>query len=332
MNNIKVLDSSALYANLNQFSKMKVCAMVKANAYGHGLKEIVNLLKDKVEYFGVANVSEGLVVRKLTERPVLIVGKTDDFSLCKKHNLEIMIDDENDIKQAVKHGLQDQCHLKINCGMNRFGAKSNLSLKLLNMALEENKIKLKSIYTHFPNSTNKSQTKKQYLTFVEQKKLISQQPIICLGGSEIVDYNFDFQMLRVGIGLYGYEHKNLHPVMKIYSKIVKIFFAKKGETIGYGKKYVVKHDAFYGVVPMGYADGIARGLSGKIFVVIGGKKFEVVGDICMDVFFVKVDRTVKVGDKVCILSDAELFAKKLGTISYEILANFSGARATTKIV
>ena len=134
---------------MEQFSFKKVCAMVKSDAYGHGIENIVKLLSDKVEYFGVANEFEGERVRKLTDKPILVVGKVCDYDLCKKCNLEIMVDDEMSIKCAIENGLKDNLHLKINCGMNRFGVSSKISAKIIDRLLTENDIKLKSIFTHF---------------------------------------------------------------------------------------------------------------------------------------------------------------------------------------
>ena len=161
---------------------------------------------------------------------------------------------------------------------------------------------------------------------------ITQKCPICFGGSGIFDYDFNFDILRLGIGLYGYGNKNLKPVMSIKSYVCKIFYAKKGEFVGYGKKYRVAKDGFFAVVPVGYGDGLRRNLSGKFCVKIGGKIFRAVGNICMDAFFVKIDETVRVGDEVEIMENAQNFAKKCGTISYEILTGFSNFRGKTIVL
>lgn len=331
MENQKILKIDNLFENLKRFSSKKICAMVKSNAYGHGLEEMVELLENRVECFGVANVEEGMRVRRVSERRVLIVGANPNLKLCKKHNLEFMIDDEISLKSAINMGLKDKCHLKINCGMNRFGVKSPLNMKILDNILNESGVKLKSVYTHFPNSASPRQTNSNYQQFLKIKDSLSQNPPICFGGSEIINFPFEFDILRLGIGLYGYGQKDLMPVMQIKSYVCKTFYASMGENIGYGNAFRVESDGKFAVVPVGYGDGLSRRLSGKFVVKINGKNYPAVGNICMDVFFVKVDERVKCGDEVLILDDAEIFAKRLGTISYEVLTGFSNFRGRTKI-
>lgn len=331
MENFKILNQQNLMENLQTYKSKKICAMVKANAYGHGLEEIVSLLSQEIDYFGVANVEEAIRVRRCSDKPILIVGKPQNLRLCKDYNLEFMVDNEIDLKSAINLKVKDLCHLKINCGMNRFGVKSPLNMKILDNILRDNDIRLKSVYTHFPNTANFKQTHENYQNFLKIKANLTQKASICFGGSEIIKYPFEFDMLRLGIGLYGYGRKSLKPVMKIKSFVNETFYAKMGEYIGYGQVYRVENDGKFAVVPVGYADGFNRRLSGRVCVGINGKNYPIVGNICMDVFFVRVDETVKVGDEVTILKDADVFAKKLGTISYEVLTGFSNFRGQTKI-
>lgn len=162
MRNVKIIDKNRLLLNLKNFQNRKICAMVKANAYGHGLNEIVEILKDKVDCFGVSNEDEGVCVRELTPKPILLCSKVDDFEKCKQSNLEFFVESGNDVENAVKLGLRHNCHLKINCGMNRYGEDDECELKKLDNLFEKHKIKLKSICTHFSNTSDKIQTKKQY--------------------------------------------------------------------------------------------------------------------------------------------------------------------------
>lgn len=331
MKNYKIVNATNLFHNLKQFQSKKVCAMVKSNAYGHGIKEIVSLLSDKVDYFGVVSEIEGAQVRRWTDKPIMICGRVYDYRICKKHNLEFMVENLEDVQRAINFGVGDKCHLKINCGMNRFGTKDEKQIDLLDKFLRENKIRLKSIYTHFHFIENKRETEKNYQTFLKLRKHISQNCAICFGGSNIIDYPFDFDMIRVGIGLYGYERDGVLPVMKIVSYIAKIFYVNAGEYVGYGTQYQATHSGFYAVVPIGYGDGLFRSLGDQFAVQINGKRFDVVGNICMDVFFVRIDDSVAVGDQVIVMQNADDIAKKLGSISYEVLTNFSKCRATTKI-
>lgn len=332
MENKKILYKDNLLSNIAKFQDKQLCAMVKSNAYGHGLEDIVKLANEKVEMFGVVNTEEALAVRKLTDKRILICSKNYDAKVCKKNNFEVIVDDENDLQTCVRYGLQDSCHLKINCGMNRFGTKSNLCVYLLNDFLEKYNVKLRSISTHFHTPENRRQTMQDYERFLQLRAEITQNAPICFGGSKLIDYPFDFDILRLGIGMYGYGREGLMPVMEISSFVEKIFYAYVGEFIGYGKKFRVKKAGYFAVVPVGYGDGLKRNLSEKFKVAINGKKYMSVGSICMDAFFVEIDESVKVGDKVVVMSNAESFAKKLGTISYEVLTGFSNLRGKTEIL
>ncbi len=332
MKNFKYINHDNLISNINHFKSKKICAMVKSNAYGHGLREIVKLIDEHVDMFGVVSVEEAVKVRELTELPILICSKVDDYKTCRKNKIDVMVDDENDLMDCLKEDMRQSIHLKINCGMNRFGVKSPLAMRLINDVLEYEKIKLKSIYTHFSCTDNKKITKNEEKNFQMLRSEITQNAPICFGGSGIFDYDFDFDILRLGIGMYGYGDKNLKPVLKICSYVSKVFFASKGEKIGYGTHFFAHRDTFFAIVPVGYGDGLRRNMSGKFEVFINGKKRKTTGNICMDAFFVEVDESVSIGDEVVVMADAEYMAKKSETISYEILTGFSNFRGKTKIV
>ena len=329
MENFKYLDIDALKHNLSCYSSKNICLMVKANAYGHGIEEIVKFSSKYVEAFGVVNIKEALKVRALTKKRIIIFAPIVDFKLCREFNIEFMIENEDDLRKAIKNDCSHLLHLAINTGMNRFGTKSEIVLKSINNILNANNIVLNSIYTHFSDTEDIHRTKKQYNKFCALRNLIKQKAPVCFGGSRIYGYNFNFDMLRLGIGAYGYEQNKLK-VMTISSHIIKKFYSKKGEYIGYGKKYQVRKNSFFGVVQIGYADGLTRALSQKFTVIINGKKYKSVGNICMDAFFVKIDESVNVGDEVIVMNDASYLAKKAKTITYEILTNFSNLRGTVK--
>lgn len=332
MKNFKYINHDNLISNINHFKSKKICAMVKSNAYGHGLREIVKLIDEHVDMFGVVSVEEAVKVRELTELPILICSKVDDYKTCRKNKIDVMVDDENDLMDCLKKDMRQSIHLKINCGMNRFGVKSPLAMRLINDVLEYEKIKLKSIYTHFSCTDNKKITKNEEKNFQMLRSEITQNAPICFGGSGIFDYDFDFDILRLGIGMYGYGDKSLKPVLKICSYVSKVFFASKGEKIGYGTHFFAHSDTFFAIAPVGYGDGLRRNMSGKFEVFINGKKRKTTGNICMDAFFVEVDESVSIGDEVVVMADAEYMAKKSETISYEILTGFSNFRGKTKIV
>ena len=330
MKNFKILSKQNILNNLSQYSGKKVCAMVKSNAYGHGLETIVDLIKDEVNCFGVVDLQEAKRVRALTEKPIMICSKVDDFQMCKDENFAVLVESAKELKNCLAVGLRQGINLKIDCGMNRFGCKNFKVIERINDILKDNNISLNSICTHFSNTTDKKFTQKQYKRFCELRAKIEQDAPICFGGSGIFDYDYDFDILRLGIGLYGYGNETtLKPVLKIVSHISKIFYAQKGEFVGYGRFGKVKKSGRFAIVQFGYGDGLQRRLSGNFCVKINNKNFRAVGNVCMDCFFVAVDDTVAVGDEVVIMDDAKIFADKLKTISYEILTGFSNARAQT---
>ena len=145
-------------------------------------------------------------------------------------------------------------------------------------------------------------------------------------------------MVRSGIGLYGYNNelnKELRPVHTLKSIIAQIIEAKKGDSIGYNRAFICTEKTKVGIIPLGHADGINRLFSNNGYVIVGGKKAKVIGNICMDVFMVSLnDFDVHEGDEVIIFdknNNAEDYAKTVGTISYEILTNLS-ERIERKII
>ena len=327
--NLKLINADNLRHNISLFKDKKICLMVKANAYGHGLKEVVEICDDLVDAYGVVSEEEGAELRKLTKNRIIIFSIARDFLFCKSEKLEFMIENEEMLWQALEYGCKNLLHLAINSGMNRFGTKSEIVLKNIDQILKEKKINLKSIYTHFSQVENERVTKQQFQNFLNLRNIISQDAPVCLGGSGARYLNAD--MIRLGIAGYGYGNE-CEKVMQIRSKIIKILYVKKGEYVGYGKKFRAKTACFIGLVPIGYGDGLLRNLSQKFYVKIDGKKFRAVGNICMDSFFVKVDESVHVGDEVEVIFDASYLARRAKTIPYEILTNFSKLRGEVKVV
>ena len=338
-----------------------ICAMVKANAYGHGLEQVVQAVKEDVDFFGVANLDEALGVRLLAPlSKVLIVGKTDDFIMAIENDISFSIFSLQEMQNLIQKmnnyaGLKiPKIHIKINCGMNRFGVSSISEFqKVYKLALANNII-VEGVFTHFSTAgVDEEIFVKQKLKFKNFIKEIpnNQLPIIHIGGSGVLlknnkktiyklpEIDLDFNMVRVGILLYGYSPSKkidgLKKVMKIESKIVQIISVKKGEYVGYGKNFRAKKDMQVAIVPIGYADGLLRAYSKgslKIIKKIGESRkiynSKIIGNICMDLTMIDVSEVenVEVGDRVIVLDNAEKMANELSTISYEILTNFSKLR------
>ena len=354
------IDLNALEYNFNVIScklkpSTKLMAIVKAGGYGSASIEIAKKLESiGVDYFAVAFTSEGIDLRKAgIKTPILvllpqvesiknIIDYNLEASLYSFYFLENFIDYLN--KKEIKKCF---CHFKINTGLNRIG----FSEYQINDAVEKIKsckpIKLVGIYSHLAATDDLNETKftnSQVNLFEiissKIKSKISCEPILHMSNTSAI-FNYpecEFDMVRSGIGLYGYNNelnKELKPVHTLKSIIAQIIEAEKGDSIGYNRAFICVEKTSVGIIPLGHADGISRSFSNSGYVFINGKKAKVIGNICMDVFMVNLNGIeVKEGDDVVIFdnkNNAEDYAKAVGTISYEILTNLS-ERIERKII
>lgn len=337
-----ILSKKNLIKNFENIKSKKTCAMVKANAYGHGVKFVCKALQNRVEYFGVANLFEALEIRGFNnEKKVLIVGVCQNYLSAIKNNISFTIQSmeefDNLLKIIEKHnfllkkmGKIGNFHIKINSGMNRLGIKNVFEFKKLIKKYLNFKYKFllnfEGIFTHFSTADcDKIFLKKQVIEF---KKFLNQippilSPLVHIGGgaAECVLEDFPGAMLRVGLKLFLPNQ-----VMSVESKVVNLVKIKCGERVGYSNGFIAKKDCRIAVVPLGYADGVSRKLGGRASVKIGRKYFPIVGNVCMDMFFVLVDKNVMVGDKVVVFNSAKKWAKICNTIEYEIFTNIHSAR------
>lgn len=345
MNNIKIINKSNLLHNLKIVQKYNknICVMVKADAYGHNYKTIINELKNKVQWFGVANEQEALQVNKIDKNnKVLIVGKSADYYNIIKNGISFTIDSTKEINKIInicqKHNLKANIHIAINTGMNRLGVKDLNEFKSMLNVIKQNSdiINLEGVFTHcFDADCKNNHFYEQMQCFYKYVKLVKDKNILIhIGGSFVLKHkipNF-VNMVRVGYFLYGYGKSGLKPVMKVESKIIKILDAKAGEFVGYGKTKLV-NDTKVAVVPIGYADGLPRIISNKKYSLqINQQNAYVLGNICMDMCMLDVTNlNCKVGDKVICFDNANKLAKVVKTSPYEILTNFQKLRGKTVV-
>lgn len=331
-----IINKQKLIENFNALKSDNICAMVKADAYGHGLKSICQVLKQSVKFFGVASLDEALQIRQLDiKTPVLIVGICNDFQKALQNDISITIDNEKQFLEMLKEvknaGKKQKIHIKINSGMNRLGINDKNEFKKILKALTSSKnIIFEGIFTHFATvGSDEIYFNKQLKIFKEFLKLIPPifNPIKHLGGGDILDLikieDIKDFMFRVGLKLYTTPHS----VLKIESKIIKILKLKKGSRVGYSNGYICEKDTKVAIIPLGYADGINRKLSNRGFVKIKNKKCKIIGNVCMDMFFTDITQIdCEIGEKVIVFEDAQRWAKICETIPYEILTNLKHAR------
>ena len=345
MNNLKNISKKAILNNYfycKNFNK-KIMVMVKANAYGHGLKNIVKILKNKVSFWGVANLLEALKLKFLLKRKsnILVVGKSTNFKNLIKNNIQITVDSLQDLKTIKKISSKlkttAKVHIAINTGMNRIGVKNIKEFKqMINFITKNKTIKLKGIFTHcFDADAKFSHFYKQMKKFKKYINLLKNKNILIhIGGSFCLTKtipNF-VNMVRIGLFLYGYGLPQLKRAMIITSRVIKKIRANKGEFVGYGKTKLNKNTTI-GLVPMGYADGVSLKLSNIAKVTINNQKCKIIGRVCMDMLMVDIThKNIKPFDKVIVFNDANYFSKITKTSVYETLTNFSKIRAKDNII
>jgi Alr-MurF fusion protein len=324
-----------------------VMAMVKAFSYGSGGYEIANVLQyNKVDYLAVAFADEGVLLRKNgIHLPIMVMNpEKNDFFLMTEYRLEPeiygfrILEDFN--SYIEKSGMTDYpIHIKVDTGMKRLGFAID-DAEIISVFLKKTSLKIKSVFTHLSSADEEKHddfTHKQvadFKVFCHKLSDLSEQKFLMhvlnsAGVERFAEYSFD--MVRLGIGLYGIsstKQASLNEVSSFKTRIAQIRRVNNNETIGYNRKGTVERPSRIATLPVGYADGLPRILSnGRGSLKINNKFAPIVGNICMDMTMVDVtDILCEEGDEVLIFgkgfSVTEL-SKSAGTIPYEILTGIS---------
>lgn len=322
--------------------------MVKAFSYGSGSFEIANILQhQRVDYLGVAFADEGIELRKAGINLPIIVMNPDinNFSTIIHNNLEPELFDYNILKQFVetlkKYGLKKYpVHIKLDTGMHRSGFCESEIDELIHLIANNKVLYIKSVFSHLAASDEpqhdeytKLQIKKFKLQYRKIQKVVNYSFLKHISNSAAIERFPDaqFNMVRLGIGLYGISTKYQNQVKNISTfktKIAQIKYLNKGETVGYSRKGILNRNTKIAIVPVGYADGLNRALSnGKGIMFINNKKASIIGNICMDMCMLDItDIECNTNDEVIIFGDnypVSQLAQKLNTIPYEILTSIS---------
>ncbi len=330
----------------------QISAVIKADGYGHGAVAIAKtLLENGADKFAVATLSEAIQLRnELKKTEIMVLGYTPNHLATEviKNNIIQTIYSIEQAKEFSKKAIELKknitVHIKIDSGMNRLGMPC--TKETVNTILEINQLQglvVEGIFTHFAVSDeiDKTYTKIQVKKFnfiVETlKKNGLDIPIKHVSNSgAIIDLpEFNFDMVRAGIMLYGLypsktvNHKivNLKEVMCLKAKVSQVKTIESGSGISYGLKYICKEQTQIATLPIGYADGFTRMLSGKTKVLINNKKVPVLGTICMDQCIIDVTGlNVEMGDEVVLFGgdnsngiSIDDIANLLETINYEIV-------------
>ena len=347
------INLNALINNLNVFRNLlkpstKIMVMVKAFSYGSGDVEIARLLQyQNVDYLAVAVADEGVQLRNAgVTTPIVVMNpEQDSFQNIIDYNLEPNIYSiqllHNFNKAVSANGQQNYpIHIKIDTGMNRLGLKQNDEIQQLIETIKASQhLKVQSVFSHLAGSDEPNLdtfTHSQFQRFEDCYQLISnafpyqiERHILNSAGIErFTEKQFD--MVRLGIGLYGISQTGLtlENIGTLKSTISQIKVVAKEETVGYSRSGTIRKESKVAIVPLGYADGLSRRLGNKNgSAFLNSKRVSIIGNICMDMLMLDVSEVeAQVGDRVEFfgpnISITEM-AEKVGTIPYEILTGIS---------
>ena len=353
------IDLRALAHNLSGIRRkvgkhVKVMGVVKANAYGHGIVEVSKFLEQRsIDYLGVANAEEGVLLREAgISVPIHVFTLPSDTqaSLFPSFGLEPTVCAEYDARllntQAQRSKSKLRVHIKIDTGMNRIGIKPGDLEGFLKVLGKLRWLDVKGVYTHFATADKreKAYSRRQLELFDESLEILRAEGVTpehthCAGSAGILDLpESHYSMVRPGIMLYGYypshettESVPLKPVLTLKSRVSLVKWIAPGESVSYGRRFTARRRTAIATLPVGYADGYMRSLTGQSEVIIGGKKFPTVGTICMDQIMVDVgNHDVRAGDEAVLVGrqgseviTAWDLAARVGTIPYEICTNIS---------
>ena len=358
------IDSKSLIHNLSLFKKLspkKIMFVVKANAYGHGLKEIITITKNLpiIDYYAVDSLNEAMLVKGMdSKKRILVIGWEDDKELEELilNGFEMIVPSMvflnrvNEISRRIE--TKARLHLKMETGVSRLGMEPSEILAVFDDSVYCH-VEITGLYSHFANiedTTDHSFAQHQLKIFNDVVSKIKKNDLLkhfSCSASTLLFPETNFDMVRVGISAYGYwpskptyvsyKEKNggeidLKPVLSWYSKVAQVKSLEKDKYIGYGLTYKTFNKARIIVIPVGYYDGFDRKLSNVSNIIVNGTKAPVRGRVCMDMFMAEVThiKNVKEGDRVVLLGedgderiDADDLAEWIGSINYEVLARIN---------
>lgn len=329
-----------------------ILPIVKADAYGHGVVQICRKLKKLgVNMVAVATLQEALYLANHEsdlEILILLTGLPSQAQTVVKHGFIQTVANyqmaEALSQEAVKQNKICKIHIKIDTGMNRLGFFPEEATDAIRKISRLKNIQIEGVYTHFSSSfiEDKDYTILQWNKFNAVLKELEKNNIDIhykhiSNSASIIDAAFiKLNMARPGIMLYGlypnrYLKNIIHvtPVLSLKSKIISVKQVNADSPVSYGMIHTAKKGSVLAVVPVGYADGYTRRLTGNTSVLIKGKAYPVVGNICMDQIVVDVTdgKNIKQGDEVTLIDDKNVtideMAEKTATISYEITCHIN---------
>ncbi|MDD5567305.1 MAG: alanine racemase [Patescibacteria group bacterium] len=360
------IDKSALLNNLTAFkklvgSKVEVMPIIKSNAYGHGLIEVAKIFAPKSNWLGVVNLDEALLLRKnRINNKIFVLSYFDEkkLSLAAGKNIVFPVYTVEMAKMISLAGLKARkripVHIKIDVGTSRIGILPNEAINFAKKIKKLAGLEIQGAFSHLADSENfdQSYTNSQIKVFQEAIHTLEENGFnlrykhLACSASTIINPRSRFDLVRVGIGLYGLwpskgakdlfkRHLNgfkLIPALSWHTKVIQIKSIPERTNIGYGCTYKTKRLTKLAILPIGYWDGYDRKLSSKGEVLISGKRAKILGRVCMNMMMIDTTdiSNVRAGDRATLIGrqgreyiGAEELAEKAGTINYEMVARIN---------
>ena len=353
------IDSGAITRNCERLRRelageTELCAVVKANGYGHGMVDAARAaLAGGAERLAVATAGEAFELRQaLAETPILVMGAlTDaelDVALGARAEVSVWRDGflEAVAERADRLGHRAAVHVKHDSGMGRLGEREPANVeRTLAAADEDGRVLLAGLWTHFATADDREDEffGEQLERFGAVAGPARERHGVRLhaanSAATLREPAAHFDMVRCGVAIYGLDpfgsdpaYSELEPVMGLSSYVADIKRFEPGDSAGYGRRWRADRETFVGIVPIGYGDGYRRGLSDSFDVLIAGSRYPVVGTVSMDNVTIDLGPSPEVvpGEEVVLLGrsgegriTAEEWARRLGTINYEVTCGIS---------
>lgn len=326
------IDYDAIVKNATFFKQIlrnsRFCAVLKSNAYGHGIVRTASALSGIADFFAVGSVSEALLVEQFCPNVLVLLPVVEKHLLqtAVEHNFVLTIDSFytfSALKYSLPRGKKARVHLKINTGMNRLGFSADELPTLLKQDFSN--ISVEGVFSHFWGETEKD-CDSQLQLFLQASETLSwhfRRPLvrhIANTSGVLLSSAYHLDMVRIGLGLYGYGAPNLVTAKTVFAKVLAVHGVSAGETVGYGAAHTFVNNTNVAVINAGYSTGFCRALKNSC-VKINGKVFPIVGNICMSMLMVDVgSASVKVGDNAILLGQG-INNANCNVIVYELLCN-----------
>lgn len=316
-------------------SGVDIIAVVKTEAYGHGLSEMTALLdSENVQSFAVMTLDEARQARQHSAKPILIMGYLDTKEVTDAIEEEFVLSlyDREQFapyqRFAERMGKRLKAHLKLETGLNRLGVSPEEAKVFLTGLRHFPNLEVEALFSHLACADQRDQNLKQLR--VIQNLLVDIQgqapllPIHLVSSYALRDFKEGyFDAVRVGLALYGIDEviEGLTPALACKSRVMQVKVVAVGESVSYGHYFTAERPTTIAVISIGYGDGLSQIFRGQMSVLINGQKFPIIGQICMNHIIADVtDSSVKRGDEVVVIGSQKAVDGSVATITVTELA------------